>query len=298
LEVLPVFQERITRHYQSLSPSYKKIADFVLASHQRVAFMSASRLAKHLGVDVATVTRFSQQIGYEGYVELIREIQDQVLEEMSEARAPVSERLATAKGLVPQTLWRDWATLEKTILNVSGEYADRAVEALRRAERIYLVSEGVGGALAQAAASYLRMYKRDVVVLAGSPFDMALSLKEIKAEDALVGIGFTNYAYGATRALEVARQVGAPTIGIISQADCPVGEVAELLFSCAATEEGYLPSLTSVGAILFALVYAVALTEPEAYSRALLDFQNTYADLTEGTTRGDEEVVEDLMGLF
>ena len=73
-----MFRERITRNYQSLSPSFKKIADFILTSHQRVAFLSASRLAKHLGVDVATVTRFAQQLGYDGYTQLIREIQEKV----------------------------------------------------------------------------------------------------------------------------------------------------------------------------------------------------------------------------
>ena len=98
--------------------------------------------------------------------------------------------------------------------------------------------------------------------------------------------------------MEVARRAGATTIGIISQADCPVGEAAELLFSGAATEGGYHPSLTSIGAILFALVYGVALADPEVYSRALMSFQGTYADLTEGSARGDEEVVEDLLGLF
>ena len=41
-----MFRERITRSYQSLSPSFKKIADFILSSHQRVAFMSASRLMR------------------------------------------------------------------------------------------------------------------------------------------------------------------------------------------------------------------------------------------------------------
>jgi DNA-binding MurR/RpiR family transcriptional regulator len=270
----------------------------MLTSHQQAAFMSASRLANHLSVDVATVTRFSQQIGYEGYVELIREIQDKVLQEMSEARAPVSERLSLAKGIVLQTLWRDWATLEKTIQNVSEEYADRAVEALRQARRVYIVSEGVGAALARAAANYLRMMKRDVIVLDGGPFEAALSLKEVGEEDVVIGIGFTNYAYGATRALEMARKLGATTIGIISQANCPVGEAAELLFAGAATDEGYLPSHTSVGAILFALVYGVALVEPETYSRDLIKFQEAYADLTEGTPRGEKEVVKDLMGLF
>jgi DNA-binding MurR/RpiR family transcriptional regulator len=293
-----MFRERITRHYQSLSPSFKKIADLILTSHQRVAFMSASRLAKQLGVDVATVTRFSQQIGYEGYTQLIREIQDAVLEEMREARAPAMHRLEAAEGGPIQTLWRDWMNLEKTIQNISAEDADEAVKAIQNARRVYIVSEGVGSGLAMAAASYLSVSKVQAFALIQGPFDTALILKELEPEDVVIAIGFTNYAFTATRALELAHRVGAKTIGVISQADCPIGAVAELLFTCSATEEGYLPSLTGAGAILFALIYGFLRQDPDRYNRDLLRFQNSYAELTNGSVRGDADVIDDLIGRF
>jgi DNA-binding MurR/RpiR family transcriptional regulator len=291
-----MFRERIVRHYQSLSPSFKKIADFILTSHQQAAFMSASRMAKHLGVDVATVTRFAQQIGYEGYTQLIREIQDKVLEEMREARATVTDRLEAAENTFVRTLWRDWANLEKSILNLSLDDAQEAIAALQAARRIYIISEGVGAGLAQAVASYLSMIKPEVYVLAQGAFDMAIYLKEMGPEDVAIGIGFTNYAFAATRAMEAAKKVGAKTIGIIVQADCPICAEAEILFACAATEEGYLPSPTCAGAILFALVYGVILDDAEKYNRELSRFQETYADLTKGTSRSEEDVVEDLTG--
>jgi DNA-binding MurR/RpiR family transcriptional regulator len=293
-----MFRERITRNYQSLSPSFKKIADFILVAHQRTAFMSASRLAKHLGVDVATVTRFSQQLGYDGYTQLIREIQETVLEELRNARAPVTERLENAEGPFAQTLWQDWANLEKTIQNIPEDQAEAALAALKSARRIYFVAEGTGAGLASAAASYLRMVKSDVFASTQGAFDLALALKNLGPEDVVVGIGFTSYAYAATQALRLGRQAGAKTIGIISQAGCPIGGVAEILISCSATEEGYLPSPTAISAILFALIYSLLLDDAEAYNQQLMHFQDAYAALTEGTARGDEDVVEDLIERF
>lgn len=293
-----MFRERITRHYQSLSPSFTKIADFVLTSHQQVAFMSASRLAKRLGVDVATVTRFAQQIGYEGYTELIREIQETVLAEMHDIRAPVMDRIEAAEGRISRTLWHDWANLEKTIQNLSAADMKKAIDALKSARWVYIVSEGVGAGLAQAMASYLSISKAEVVALNEGSFDLALSLKELRSEDLVVGIGFTHYAFAATRALQLARKVGAKTIGVISQPDCPISAEAEVLFSCSATEEGYLPSPTGVVAILFALSYGFLLDNPDQYNKDLVRFQETYVDLTEGTTREEDDVVEDLILRF
>jgi len=293
-----MFRERISRSYQSLSPNFKKIADLILTSHRRVAFMSASRLARHLGVDVATVTRFAQYLGYEGYVQLIREIQEAVAEEMRQARAATAERLESAQGLFAQLLWRDWANLERTIQNLPLDRAEQAVAALRSARRIYLVSEGVGAGLAQAAGTYLRMVHTDVVVLDEGLFDLALALKDLEPQDLVIGIGFTSYAFSATRALEQARKVGARTIGVISQADCPVAQAAEILFCCSTVENGYLPSPTGVAAILFALCYSLYLSDLEGYHRQLLRFQNAYAVLTEGSPQSEANVVHDLIQRF
>ena len=293
-----MFREKITRNYQSLSPSFRKIADFILTSHQRVAFMSASRLARYLGVDVATVTRFAQQLGYDGYTQLIREIQEKVLEEMREARAPVTDRLDAAQDPFTHTLWHDWANLQKTIKNIPPDQAEAAIAALHRANRIYLVSEGAGGGIAIAVAAYLNMIKPGTHALTNGPFDLALSLKDLGPDDLVIGIGFTTYAYGATKALEYAQKKGAMSLGIISQADCPIGGVADILISCSATEEGYLPSLTGIASILFALVYTLLLDDPELYNQKLMQFQDAYADLTAGTERGEDEVLDDLIGRF
>jgi DNA-binding MurR/RpiR family transcriptional regulator len=260
--------------------------------------MSASRLARHLSLDVATVTRFTQQIGYEGYVEFIREIQETVLEEMREARAPLTDRFEAAQDPFTLTLWRDWANLEKTIQHVDPADARLAVEAIASARRVYLVSEGVGAGLCQAIGSYLNMRKEDVRVLSQGAFDMALAFKDLTADDLVIGVGFTNYSYAATRALEVGRKTGAKTIGVIAQANCPIGPVAEILFACSATQEGYLPSPTGVGAILFALTYTYLTMDSGRYHQDLITFQEKYADLTEGTMRGEEEVVDDLIGRF
>jgi len=247
---------------------------------------------------VATVTRFAQQLGYDGYTQLIREIQEKVLAEMREARAPVTDRLDAAEGPFALTLWRDWANLEKTIKNIPSDQAEAAVAALHSANRIYLVSEGAGAGLAIAVAAYLNMIRPEAYALVKGPFDLALSLKDLGPGDLVIGIGFTSYAYAATKSLEYAKKVGAKSLGIISQADCPIGAVADILISCSATEEGYLPSLTGVGAILFSLVYTLLLDDAELYNQKLLQFQDAYADLTEGTARGEEEVVDDLIARF
>ncbi len=284
-----MFRERIGRKYSTLSPGFRKLADFILTSHQRVAFMSASRLARHLDLDVATVTRFAQTLGYDGFTELSREIQEQVLDEMRKERIPITERLSAAQGSPLHTMWQDWVNIEQTIQEIRPERIDSAVNALRAANHIYIIAEGAGIGLAQIMASYLSLIRCDAIVLTKGPFDIALHLKNLTSSDVVIGIGFTNYAYSATNALQYGRRVGAKTIGIVGQANCPIAEWAEILFICSEVEGSLLPSPTGAAAIIFALIYALIEDDPEKYRHELACFQGTYDSLIGDSSRSEAD---------
>ena len=80
--IKPSFQQIIIDKYQNLSQKEKKIADYIIKNHHLAFTYSAIDLAKHTGTSPATVVRFSQRIGYSGYLQLKEQIIDQVKEQM------------------------------------------------------------------------------------------------------------------------------------------------------------------------------------------------------------------------
>src|SRR3990172_2838399 len=86
-----MFREKVSKTYSTLSPSYRRIADFLLDHHNEAAFMTATQLARRVEVNTATVVRFAQRLGYDGYPELLQDV-----------RSIVRSRLATSPvGLPP-----------------------------------------------------------------------------------------------------------------------------------------------------------------------------------------------------
>ena len=79
-----MFRENIRKHYDHLSRSYRRVADFILSDYRTAAFMTAAELASAVDVDTTTVVRFAQRLGYPGYPELITDIQEQVKLELSQ----------------------------------------------------------------------------------------------------------------------------------------------------------------------------------------------------------------------
>lgn len=59
---------RIESNYLGLSKGQKRIADYILANYDKVAFMTASALGDVVGVSESTVVRFANALDYEGYL--------------------------------------------------------------------------------------------------------------------------------------------------------------------------------------------------------------------------------------
>ena len=61
-----MFREQIRKHYDHLSRSYRRVADFILSDYRTAAFMTAAALADAVDVDTTTVVRFAQRLGARG----------------------------------------------------------------------------------------------------------------------------------------------------------------------------------------------------------------------------------------
>ena len=84
---------RIRQQYITLSKSHKKIADYILSNYDKVAFMTASSLGKKVNISESTVVRFAGSIGYDGYPELQRELQESI-----KSKLTTVQRFEMSKG--------------------------------------------------------------------------------------------------------------------------------------------------------------------------------------------------------
>ena len=72
------FHTKIEAVYPNLSKGHKKIADYIINHYQKASFMTAANLGKTVGVSESTVVRFATNIGFDGYPELQKYLQEMV----------------------------------------------------------------------------------------------------------------------------------------------------------------------------------------------------------------------------
>ena len=91
--------DRLNQSGKRLSKGHRKIAQYIVEHYDKAVFMTASRLGESVGVSESTVVRFASAMGYEGYPQLQRSLQELV-----------SHRLtANQRGWTPRCL-RMWCS--------------------------------------------------------------------------------------------------------------------------------------------------------------------------------------------
>lgn len=69
---------RINRQYQSFSKGQKKLASYIVDNYDKAAFFTAAKLGETVGVSESTVVRFAIHLGYKGYPEFQKALEELV----------------------------------------------------------------------------------------------------------------------------------------------------------------------------------------------------------------------------
>ena len=70
--------EKIRDYYPSFSKGQKKISNAIIKEYDKVAYMTAAKLGRFVGVSESTVVRFANELGYDGYASFQKAVQELV----------------------------------------------------------------------------------------------------------------------------------------------------------------------------------------------------------------------------
>jgi DNA-binding MurR/RpiR family transcriptional regulator len=240
--------ERIRDTRDGLSPSFERLADFLLDSYAHAALLTATELGHTLDIDTATVVRFAQHLGYKGYPELQREFRTKLREELLDKKKaePASSAEAAEEALTELA-----HALDLTKRSFSVEEAEELICALDEAQRVIILAEGLALAPARNLAAWLETAGYNIHLAGGSPSDFARALVGARKGDMLFVIEVdeeTPYLY---RAIAEARNLEICSAALVATPSSPAALQADHVLAAFKTQ------LSGAGQILVeALIFA------------------------------------------
>ena len=275
------FQAKIEEIYGSLSKGHKKIADYIKANYEKASFMTASSLGKAVGVSESTVVRFASNIGFDGYPELQKHLQEMVKSHLTSVqRMEVSASRFEGDDFIGNAFAADIEMIKATRDGVSREAFNKSVEAITNARKIYILGVRSSAAIASFAAFYFRYLSENVVLIdTSSSSELFEQMFRINSEDVCIAISFPRYSNQTVKALSFAKDRGATIISITDGEMSPIAPYATHLLVAKSNMVSFVDSLVAPLSLINALIAACARKKSDdvyGYFRALEEIWDEY----------------------
>lgn len=205
---------RINESYGSLSKGQKILAAYITDNYDKAVFLTAARLGEVVGVSESTVVRFAMHLGYKGYPEF-----QKALEEMVRNKLNSIQRMEVTYGRISQSkiletvLQADMEKIKNTLDNLDENAFEIAVDTILSARKIYIVGIRSCAPLASFMAFYFNLMFDNVILLqTNSSSELFEQMVRINKEDVIIGISFPRYSMRTLKAMEFANNRNAKVI--------------------------------------------------------------------------------------
>ena len=255
-DILTVIQDSM----HTFSKGQRKIANFILESYDKAAFMTASRLGKRVGVSESTVVRFAFELGYDGYPDMQRSLQKMIRNRLTTVqRIEVTNDRLGDQDLLSMVLQSDVEKIRQTLEELDRDSFYSAVDAIVAARKIYIIGVRSSAAIASFLHFYFNLiFDNVVLVSANTASETFESLLRVGEGDAVIGISFPRYSSRTVQALSFARDRGATAIAITDSETSPLAPISRYTLTARSDMASFVDSLVAPLSLVNALLVAVS----------------------------------------
>ena len=244
----------------TFSKGQKSIAKYITEQYDKAAFMTAAKLGCEVGVSESTVVRFVMELGFDGYPEFQKALQELIRTKLTSfQRVEVTNTLIGDGDLLSKVLYSDIDKIKKTIDGIDRDAFDRAVKNICSAKNIYILGMRSASYLAGFLNYGLRMMLDNVrLIQTTSGVEMFEQLLGIGEDDVVIAISFPRYSKAVIKAVEMAKEAGADVIAVTDSESAPIARNACEALVSQSDMASFMDSLVAPMSVINALIVGVS----------------------------------------
>lgn len=252
---------RINEKYSSLSKGQKVLATYIMDNYDKAVFLTATKLGKVVGVSESTVVRFAMNLGYKGYPEFQKSIEELVSRRLNKIeKMDVTYGHNNQSQILENVLKADAEKINDTLKHTDSIAFELAVDTLIKAKKVYIIGIRSCAPLASFLAFYLNMILNNVQQInTNSSTEIFEQLMHINKDDVIVGISFPRYSMRTLKALEFANNRNAKVITLTDNIHSPINLYSSCNLVARSDMVSIVDSLVAPLSVINALVVAICM---------------------------------------
>lgn len=262
---------RINEKYSTMSKGHKAIAGYIKDHYDQAVFMTAAKLGETLGISESTVVRFASGIGYNGYPEFQKALEEWVKNKLNSVQKIGAKYGNSSQSeILSSVLGADIEKIQDTIGNLDPNAFEMAVNSILEAEHVYITGLRSCAPLADFLHFYLNMIRGNVTLLnttsVSETFEQMIRIDE---KDVIIGISFPRYSMRTLKTLEFANDRNAKVISITDSIHSPMCLYSSCNLLARSDMVSIVDSLVAPLSVINALVVAMCLKRPQEVKKNL-----------------------------
>ena len=227
--------ERIHASYYQLTAAERKIADYVLANHQQVQFMSITQLAEECGTADATVSRFCRNLKLKGFNAFKLEIAKRAAATSAAANAHPVADAQTPQGRRHAAGQMTHEAVNQTIELLDYAAVDTTVRLFENASRVLCAGSGGSSVMASDCCHLFSTVSNNFFTIADCHLQMT-AIATMSPGDVLVLFSYSGATTAGLQLLELAGSRGIHTVLVTRFPKSPAASLSEVVLQCGSNE--------------------------------------------------------------
>lgn len=255
----------------TFSKGQKQIARFIIDHYDKAAYMTASKMGAEVGISESTVVRFVMELGYEGYAEFQKSLQEIIRTKLTAfQRVEVTNSRMGDGDILKNVLMSDIDKIRRTLEYIDPVSFNNAVDRIVTARNIYIIGVRSSSSLAGFLNYNFRMMFDNVkFVQTTSGSEMFEQIMNIGKDDVMIAISFPRYSKRIIHAVEYARGTGADVISLTDSPESPIALHASYLLVAQSDMVSFVDSLVAPLSVINALIVAVSRKRQDEFAERL-----------------------------
>ncbi|MCD8151197.1 MAG: MurR/RpiR family transcriptional regulator [Clostridiales bacterium] len=269
---------RINERYSHMSKGQKALSTYIIDNYDKAVFLTADKLGKVVGVSESTVVRFATFLGYRGYPEF-----QKALEELVKNKLNSIQRMEVAYGRISQSrvlesvLQSDAEKIKRTLEQISQEAFDLALDIIMNAEHIYIVGIRSCAPLASFMAFYFNLIFENVHLLhTSSSSELFEQMVRISERDVIIGISFPRYSMRTLKAMEFANNRNAKVITLTDSVHSPMNLYSSCNLIARSDMVSIVDSLVAPLSVINALIVSLCMRKQDEVADTLENLEQIW----------------------
>lgn len=216
------FFDRLNQNYSNLSKKQELAADYLKENYKTSALLSIIPLSKEIGVSEATVVRFANALGYNGFTEMMNDIKSYIKRELTTVERFEKYQIEN-KSVSPiyNVISNNIDILNRLSIDISQERIVEIANKISMSNRVIVMGFESTAPFAEYFGYNMTRCGKEIMIITektGSLFDV---LNFVNKEDFCISISFSRHSVKQISVMEFLKEKGVEIYSITESSQSP-----------------------------------------------------------------------------